>query len=142
MAILLVAVTEFPKIIHALTHLRVPAIITMIISFLYRYLFVLIDVGARLQRAQTLRSFNGRGRGLKVLGSLLGQLLLRTLDRSQRIHMAMLCRGFDGEVRMTRRLHIGIPEVVFVGGWGCAFLLFRIYNLPQSLGLLVERLMG
>ena len=38
MAILLVAVTEFPKIIHALTHLRVPTIITVIISFLYRYL--------------------------------------------------------------------------------------------------------
>jgi cobalt/nickel transport system permease protein len=56
--------------------------------------------------------------------------------------MAMLCRGFDGEVRMTRRLHIGAPEVVFAGGWCSVFLLFRSYNLPQSLGLLVERLMG
>src|SRR3990170_934871 len=52
MAILLVAVTEFPKIIHALTHLRVPAIITTIISFLYRYLFVLTDEVLRLLRAR------------------------------------------------------------------------------------------
>jgi hypothetical protein len=43
---------------------------------------------------------------------------------------------------MTRRLQIGAPEVLFAGGWGLTFLLFRIHNLPQSLGLLVERLTG
>ena len=52
MAILLVAVTEFPKIVHALNHLRVPTIITVIISFLYRYLFVLADEVLRLLRAR------------------------------------------------------------------------------------------
>jgi cobalt/nickel transport system permease protein len=37
MAILLVAVTRFPDLIHALEHLRVPAVLTTIIAFLYRY---------------------------------------------------------------------------------------------------------
>ena len=141
-ALILIATTSFTGVCLALERLGAPRIFVLQLLFLYRYLFVLIDEGARLNRALTLRSFNGRGRGLKVLGSLLGQLLLRTLDRAQRIHMAMLCRGFDGEVRMTRRLHIGVPEVLFAGGWCFTFLLFRIYNLPQSLGLLVERLMG
>ena len=42
-AILLVAATRFPDLIHAFEHLRVPAILTTIIAFLYRYLFVLTD---------------------------------------------------------------------------------------------------
>lgn len=141
-ALILIATTSFTGVCLALERLGAPRPFVLQLLFLYRYLFVLIDEGVRLNRAQTLRSFNGQGRGMKVLGSILGQLLLRTIDRAQRIHMAMLCRGFDGEVRMTRRLHIGVPEAVFVGGWGCALLLFRLYNLPQALGLLVERLLG
>lgn len=140
-ALILIATTSFTGVCLALERLGAPRVFVLQLLFLYRYLFVLIDEGARLHRAQTLRSFNGRGRGLKVLGSLLGQLLLRTLDRAQRIHLAMLCRGFDGEVRMIRQLHIGVPEILFVGGWVSILLLFRSYNLPQLLGLLVERLM-
>lgn len=140
-ALILIATTSFTGVCLALERLGAPRIFVLQLLFLYRYLFVLIDEGARLNRALTLRSFNGRGRNLKVLGSLLGQLLLRTLDRAQRIHMAMLCRGFDGEVRMTRQLHIGRREVIFVGGWAGTFLLFRTHHLPQSLGFLAERLM-
>jgi cobalt/nickel transport system permease protein len=140
-ALILVATTSFTGVCLALERLGAPRVFVLQLLFLYRYLFVLIDEGARLNRALTLRSFNGRGRSLKVLGSLLGQLLLRTLDRAQRIHMAMLCRGFDGEVLMSRQLHIGGREVLFAAGWACAFLLFRTCHLPQSLGLLIERLM-
>ncbi|HNO94954.1 MAG TPA: CbiQ family ECF transporter T component, partial [Anaerolineales bacterium] len=48
MAILLVATTRFPDLIHAFEHLRVPAVLTTIIAFLYRYLFVLTDEVFRL----------------------------------------------------------------------------------------------
>lgn len=140
-ALILIATTSFTGVCLALERLGAPRVFVLQLLFLYRYLFVLIDEAARLNRALALRSFNGRGRGLKVLGSLLGQLLLRTLDRAQRIHMAMLCRGFDGEVRMTRQLHIGRREVIFVGGWACTFLLFRTCHLPQSIGFLAESLM-
>ena len=51
-ALLLVAVTRFPDLIHALEHLRVPPILTTIIAFLYRYLFVLTDEVFRLLRAR------------------------------------------------------------------------------------------
>ncbi len=51
-AILLVAVTRFPDMIHAFEHLHVPAVLTTIISFLYRYLFVLTDEVMRLLRAR------------------------------------------------------------------------------------------
>jgi len=112
MAILLVAVTEFPKIIHALTHLRVPPIITTIISFLYRYLFVLTDEVMRLLRARQARSAASPGQRsggsvqwrARIAGHMAGQLFLRSYERSDRIYNAMLSRGYKGEL-MTIHPH-------------------------------------
>lgn len=112
MAILLVAVTEFPKIVHALRHLRVPAVLTVIISFLYRYLFVLVDEVMRLLRARESRSaaLTGRKGGgsltwrAKTAGSMAGQLFLRSYERSDRVYSAMLSRGYKGDL-MTIHPH-------------------------------------
>ncbi len=106
MAILLVAATRFPDLIHALEHLKVPAILTTIIAFLYRYLFVLTDEVFRLIRARESRSAastgNRSGGGLlwraKVAGNMAGQLFLRSYERSDRIYNAMLSRGYSGHL--------------------------------------------
>lgn len=106
LAILLVAATRFPDIIHAFEHLRVPAILTTIIAFLYRYLFVLTDEVLRLLRARESRSAasagNRSGGGVlwraKVAGNMAGQLFLRSYERSDRIYNAMLSRGYTGHL--------------------------------------------
>jgi cobalt/nickel transport system permease protein len=133
-ALVLIATTSFTGICMALERLGAPRVFALQLHFLYRYLFVLIDEAQRLARARALRSFGGRGQGMKVFGQMIGQLLLRTLDRAQRLHLAMLCRGFDGESRRLRPLRIGRPEIVFTLGWSAAFVFFRLYNLPQLLG--------
>jgi cobalt/nickel transport system permease protein len=106
MAILLVATTRFPDLIHALEHLKVPAILTTIIAFLYRYLFVLTDEVFRLIRARESRSGavagNRSGGGVlwraKIAGNMAGQLFLRSYERSDRIYNAMLSRGYAGHL--------------------------------------------
>jgi len=110
MAILLVAVARFPDIIHALEHLRVPSILTTIIAFLYRYLFVLVDEVFRLMRARESRSAAAPSSSLRVAtrpgrsaawragiaGHMAGQLFLRSYERSDRVYNAMLARGYTG----------------------------------------------
>ncbi len=106
MAILLVATTRFPDLIHAFEHLRVPAILTTIIAFLYRYLFVLTDEVIRLLRARESRSAASAGKRsgggvlwrAKVAGNMAGQLFLRSYERSDRIYNAMLSRGYTGHL--------------------------------------------
>jgi cobalt/nickel transport system permease protein len=113
MAILLVATTQFPDLIHAFEHLRVPRILTTIIAFLYRYLFVLTDEVFRLLRAREARSAGlpGQKRGgsliwrAKVTGNMAGQLFLRSYERSDRIYNAMLSRGYTGDLR-TLNAHV------------------------------------
>ena len=120
MAILLVAVTEFPKIIHALTHLKVPAILTMIISFLYRYLFVLTDEVMRMLRARQARSAAAPGIRsggsvpwrAQTAGHMAGQLFLRSYERSDRIYNAMLARGYKGELMTIHPHHFQRHDVM------------------------------
>lgn len=105
-AVLLTATTRVPDILHALRHLKVPAVLVSIIAFMYRYLFVLVEEVQRLLRARAARS--GRLPGAKgggsvvwragVAGHMAGQLLVRSLDRSDRVYQAMLARGYRGEL--------------------------------------------
>jgi cobalt/nickel transport system permease protein len=105
MAILLTATTRFPDLMHALRHLRVPGLLVAVVSFMVRYLFVLVDEVTRLMRARQARSAQlgpGQGGGsiawrARVTGNMTGQLFLRSLERSDRIYNAMLARGFQGQ---------------------------------------------
>lgn len=135
--LILIACTGFNSVCMALEKMGTPRIFAVQLLFLYRYIFVLIDEASRMANARSLRSFNGKGKGIKVFGYLLGHLLLRTIDRAQRIHLAMLCRGFDGEIRVNRRLKAGIREVIFTIGWSAFFIAMRFYNIPMIAGSFV-----
>jgi cobalt/nickel transport system permease protein len=135
-AILLVATTRFPDMIHAFEHLRVPAALTTIVSFLYRYLFVLTDEVMRLLRARDARSAAAAGlrsgrsvlwRG-RVAGHMAGQLFLRSYERSDRIYSAMLARGYDGHLRTLN------PHVLRASDWAYALAAFFFLLFTQFIG--------
>jgi cobalt/nickel transport system permease protein len=114
MAVLLVATTQFPDLLHALRHLQVPGVLISIISFMYRYLFVLSDEALRLLRARQARSAAAVGGSkaggslswrARVAGSMVGQLFLRSYERSDRIYNAMLARGYSGSL-LTLNPHL------------------------------------
>ena len=125
-ALLLIAVTGFPQICQALKRLGVPGVFVTQLLFLYRYIFVLGDEARRLVRARALRSFRGRGQGVKVYGALLAQLLWRSIDRAQRVHQAMLGRGFDHEVRLLDRQGLRLVDWAVLGGCLLALLAVRL----------------
>ncbi len=140
-ALVLIATTGFNSVCMALDKMGTPRGFCVQLLFLYRYIFVLTGEGARMNRARSMRVFGGRGMGFKVFSHMIGQLLLRTLDRAQRIHLAMRCRGFDGEIRVLRPLAIGRRDIAFFLGWSSLFVLLRVYNLPQWMGNLLAELM-
>jgi cobalt/nickel transport system permease protein len=135
-AILMVATTQFPDLIHAFEHLRMPRVLTTIVAFLYRYLFVLTDEAFRLLRAREARSaaFPGRKRGVslawraRVTGSMAGQLFLRSYERSDRIYNAMLSRGYTGHLRTLN------PHVLTRKDWLVLILVILSLTLIQLVG--------
>jgi len=135
-ALILVALTGFPAVCRALRRFGVPRPLVVQLLFFYRYIFILVREGERMERARSLRSFGKKGMGFRAFVSLIGHLLLRSLDRAERIYLAMRCRGFDGEIRMVQKAKAGWRDAVFVLGWLAFFTVFRIYDIPLRIGQL------
>jgi cobalt/nickel transport system permease protein len=136
-ALVLIGTTSFTGVCMAIERLGVPDVIATQMLLLYRYIFVLGEEGMRITRARALRSFDGRGMGPRVYGQMMGSLLLRTYARAQRIYLAMLCRGFDGHVRVRARLRFTGRDAAFVLGWSAVFVLLRLYNVPLLVGQII-----
>lgn len=108
--ILLTGSTPIQSLLWSMSALRVPATLVAVIGFTYRYLGLLQDEASRMIRARAARS--GRiGRGPRpslawqgqVAGSMVGSLFLRSVERSDRVYAAMLCRGYDGRILAPER---------------------------------------
>jgi cobalt/nickel transport system permease protein len=140
-AFILVGVTGFTSVCYALERLGMPQVFAVQLLFLYRYIFVLADEGNRSSRARELRSCGKKGLGTRSFGSLIGHLLLRTWQRAERIHMAMLSRGFTGKFHAQHQSCFGMSELLFVLGWSALFIFLRLQNVSNILGLLVTGVM-
>ncbi len=83
---------------HALNHLHFPRKLSLLLLFTIRYLDVLHQEYSRLRAAMRVRAFRPgmSGHTYRMFGFLVGMLLVRSLDRSERILAAMKCRGFTG----------------------------------------------
>ena len=104
---------------------------------LYRYLFVLIEESIRTVRAYTLRSFSRKKLRYHIFKQLLGNLLLRTLDRAQRIHMAMLSRAFTGEIKVAKSFSFGATEFSYLTGNIALLTFVRFVDISALLGTLI-----
>ena len=133
----LVACTGMYRLGAGLEQLGVPRVFVVQLLFLYRYLFVVADEGAKMMRGVELRSDGATSLRFRVFGSLIGNLLLRSMDRAERVHRAMIARGFDGEVRILRRHSLAWLDWVFVGGCLAFFSAARFWNLADGLGRLL-----
>jgi cobalt/nickel transport system permease protein len=97
----LVNVMPFDQLLVTLRRLWVPAILVAMLAFMYRYAFVLWDELDKMRTARRARTLGRAGIGFrwKTSAQLIGMLLIRAMDRAERVHGAMRARGWDGRVR-------------------------------------------
>lgn len=135
MALLLVATTTFPDLMHGLRGIGVPAVLVAVIGFMYRYIFVLADEVLRLLRARESRMAMGppgqRTGGsvawrAKVAGGMVGSLFVRTLARSDRVYQAMTSRGYAGELRWLDKPQLRSSDVFMAGFFVVTLILIEL----------------
>lgn len=136
-ALILVASTGIHRLCAGLERLGMPRVFAVQVLFLYRYLFVVVEEGLRMVRSVELRAPGAGALRLRVYASLTGHLLLRSIDRAQRIYQAMVARGFEGEIRVLRPGIWGRAEWGFLAAWLAFFAAARAWNLPEALGRLL-----
>ena len=131
---ILIATTGMYRMCMAMEKLGIPNVFAVQLLFVYRYLFVLIEEATRMARARALRSFSRGGLSISAFTSITGNLLIRTIDRAQRIHLAMLARGFDGTIRLVSRGRFGLVDLLYVCAVCGVIVLLRVYNIASIVG--------
>ncbi len=107
--------TPFPELLKGMEKLKLPRLLTTIMSFMYRYIFVLTDELQRMRRARDSRGWSGKWLWQsKVIGHMIAALFLRSYERGERVYAAMLARGYDGGVHTVYLYDFGVTEWGFV----------------------------
>lgn len=113
-SIVLSSTTKFPMLLKGLESLKVPKVLIMILSFMYRYIFVLIDEAEKLERARNTRYFGGYYiRQVKVFANIIGLLFIKAYEQGERVYQSMTARGFDGKVRTLTTLRLRTTDILF-----------------------------
>lgn len=96
-SIVLVATTEAPAILRGLGRLKVPALIVAIAGFMIRYLELVVEEMKRMRQAMTSRGYQPRWIGqARPIAVAAGALFVRSYERGERVHSAMVSRGYTG----------------------------------------------
>ncbi|GAB2937144.1 cobalt ECF transporter T component CbiQ [Nonomuraea fastidiosa] len=117
-SILLAATTEPRAILMGAQRLRLPSLLVQIAMFMLRYLDVIVDEMRRMRVARESRGFEARNfRQIPVLARSAGALFIRSYERGERVHLAMLSRGYAGSMPIIHDMTASVRQ------WGLALAL-------------------
>ncbi|MEA2684845.1 MAG: cobalt/nickel transport system permease protein [Actinomycetota bacterium] len=95
--VILAASTPVPELLQGLDRLRVPKAFTSVAGFMVRYLDVITEEMRRMRIARLSRGYDPRWIWqAKALASSMGSLFIRAYERGERVHLAMVSRGYSG----------------------------------------------
>jgi cobalt/nickel transport system permease protein len=127
-AVLLGATTSFPDVLHALERLRAPKLLVLIAAFMYRYLFTIIDEVQRMRAALAARGYAPRNAlQAQAIGRVATALFLRTYERAERVHLAMLARGWRQTMPRLDTLAFTRTDALFLAALATPLLLIRVF---------------
>ncbi|MEU4579415.1 MULTISPECIES: cobalt ECF transporter T component CbiQ [Nonomuraea] len=117
-SILLAATTEPRALLLGAQRLRVPGLLVQIAMFMLRYLDVIMDEMRRMRVARESRGFEARNlRQAPVIARSAGALFIRSYERGERVHLAMLSRGYSGQMPIIDDISASAVQ------WGAALAL-------------------
>jgi len=104
------------SLVHALSHFHLPKKLLYLFFLSYRYVHVIGVEYYRLRDAMSVRAFRPRTNmhTFRSFGYLIGMLLVRSFERSERIYHAMLCRGFQGRSYLLHHFHMHRRDRIFL----------------------------
>jgi cobalt/nickel transport system permease protein len=136
--LILIATPPFVNIAALLTAAKPLRVIGLQIVLTYRSISTLLGEAGDMWTAYMLRAPGVKAIRMRDMGTFLGQLLLRSFDKAERVYNAMKCRGFSGAfVTMAnpeRACHSRTADIIFVAAALAVFCLLRFVNVSVLLG--------
>ena len=112
--VILTSSTSFPQLLKALESLKCPRMAILVLSFMYRYIFLIEDEFMKMRQAKEARTLkNSHWLDLKVLANMIGVLFIRSYERAESVYLAMCSRGFTGNIKMLHNFQLRLPTWPF-----------------------------
>jgi cobalt/nickel transport system permease protein len=137
--LLLISVTPLAEIKDAMRRLRIPGIFVAMFEMTYRYVGVLFAEAYSMHTAYILRSAGLRGIAIRDMGGFVGQLLLRSVDRADRVYSAMKCRGYAMNTAPRDGRNINGRDVVFCVAACSLCAAFRVIDVSALFAGAIRR---
>ncbi|MDF2473513.1 MAG: cbiQ2 [Anaerocolumna sp.] len=134
--VILTSTTSMDDLLYAMIHFKVPIIIVTQIMFTYRYIGVIAEEASIMYHGYILRAPKAKAIKAKDMGPFLGQLIIRSFDRAERIYQAMKCRGFEGYVSFSGKKGISGKGWFYVVITAGILIALRLVNISILLGKL------
>jgi cobalt/nickel transport system permease protein len=133
MVLVLIGGLEATSLGQALHALRVPARLVHLLLFTVRYIDVLRQEYIRMRAAMTARGFRARTsmHCYRSYGYLVGMMLVRAMDRSERIMAAMKCRGFTGQMPVIAQFRMTMADAQFIILFGTILVSLIMLNITH-----------
>ncbi len=135
--LLLIRVAGFNDMCEAMRRLGIPSVISTQLLMVYRYLTVLLQEALTMQHARQARSYGKSSFKASMWGPFVGQLLLRTLERSRRITIAMKALGFNWSLSTSPEMHWATADTVYCLVWIPVFFALRFLDISTLLLTLI-----
>jgi cobalt/nickel transport system permease protein len=143
MAVLLsVSVTPFSEITDAMRRMRIPGIFVVVFEMTYRYVGVLFSEAYSMHTAYILRGAGLRGIAIKDMGVFVGQLLLRSIDRADRVYNAMRCRGYAARMARRNGRKAELQDIIFGVAVCLLCAVFRVIDVNALFADMIRRVAG
>ena len=135
--LILVAVTPFSELTAQLRRMHVPALFVRLFEMIYRYIGVLVEEASTMLTSYRLRAGGAQWPEIKYFGAFIGQLLLRSVDRAERVYHAMLCRGYALDAAAGTRRGMSAADWIFLAAAGGSAGIFRLIDISLLIGNLI-----
>lgn len=113
-ALLLMVTTGINNLAFGLKKLKIPNILIMQILMLHRYIILMMEECYRVKSAYELRTLGEKSMTMKDYGRIIGQMLLKTIDKSEKVYEAMKLRGFDGDLYINSNKKAGFIDFLYL----------------------------
>lgn len=119
------------RLAAAMASIGIPDRIAHLFRLTVRYISVFQEEYTRLRRAMRARAFmpGSNRHSWRTLGNLVGMLLVRSVERAERVSWAMKCRGFSGTFPGFRHDRVMLPDMAFLTVWALCVLILAVLEV-------------
>lgn len=132
--VLLPLTTRWNDLMNAMRVLKIPKTFVLILSTTYRYIFFLLDSVNKMLLSMKSRDVGKLGvrKSWRIYAPMVSALFIKSYSLNEKVYLAMMSRGFSGEVRTAERKPLDIHSIGFLG---ICILIYAVLVMAYSVNL-------